>query len=64
MTDEKELSELIDKTRARGAKVFVTRCAQGYIETVQVIGARHIGPYPMGPIAAAEAMRRYTSKPR
>lgn len=57
MTDEKELRALIARAEAKGATVTVTRDAQGHINTIQVAGVAGIGPHPMGPIGAAEAMR-------
>ncbi len=65
MTSTKELEQLVRVMLATGAKVEVQYDADGYIDTIQIeqlvprLGRRTIGPYPMSPIAAAEAMRRY-----
>ena len=65
MTSTKELEQLVNLMRATGAKVQVQHDSEGYIDTIQInqlvpkSGRRTIGPHPMGPIAAAEAMRRY-----
>ncbi len=65
MTSTKELEQLVRVMLATGAKVEVQYDADGYIDTIQIeqlvprFGRRTIGPYPMSPIAAAEAMRRY-----
>jgi hypothetical protein len=59
-----ELLNLIEALRIHGAEITVTmdeeaRASEGrdLIATVTVAGVRGIGPYPMAPIAAAEAMR-------
>lgn len=64
MTDEKELRQLIQDIRDRGAIVTVTldeaaRLQEGreLIDSVQIEGVKGIGPHPMSPVAAAEAMR-------
>ena len=65
MTSTKELEQLVNLMRATGAKVQVQHDAEGYIDTIQIAqlvpkaGRRTIGPHPMSPIAAAEAMRGY-----
>jgi hypothetical protein len=63
MTDNAELLNLIEGLRLRGAEITVTMDEEAKAEgrelvaTVTVSGVRGIGPYPMAPIAAAEAMR-------
>ena len=65
MTDRKELEQLARLMRATGATVTVRTDADGYIDTIQIeqcvpaAGRRTIGPSPMSPIAASEAMRAY-----
>jgi hypothetical protein len=64
MTDEKEISCLIERVRSAGALVFVTYDGdehasdeRGFIQTVKVFGLPGIGPAPMSPLYAAERMR-------
>jgi hypothetical protein len=63
MIDNAKLLELIERLRATGADVTVTMDAEAkasegreLVATVQVAGVRGIGPAPMAPIAAAEAI--------
>lgn len=64
-TDRRELETLCRVMRATGATVTVREDVEGYIDTIQIeqlipaAGRRTIGPYPMAPLAAAEAMRAY-----
>ncbi len=62
MISNNELLDLIERIRAEGATVVVEQSrpdgeGRYLVETVTVAGVRGIGPYPMGPIAAAEAIR-------
>lgn len=64
MTDEKELRELVEAARARGAEVFVRHDEDALrtegrelIDEVKVLGVPGIGPFPMSALAAAEALR-------
>ena len=65
MTDDKELTALTRLMQATGATVEIAYDADGYIDTIRIdqavpkAGNRSIGPFPMGPIAAAERMRAY-----
>lgn len=68
MTSEQELLDLIEKASQMGADVNVTYCEHekkkgwNIIDTVQVIGIKGIGHYPMTPIAAAETLREYIAR--
>jgi hypothetical protein len=57
MTDRRELETLLRRARAKGARIRVTRDAEGGLDTFQVTGLKGVGPYPMGPIGFAERMR-------
>jgi hypothetical protein len=64
MTDTQELDDLISTARYQGATVIVEYDAQAkaeegrrVYETIQVSGLEGIGPHPMSPISAAEALR-------
>ena len=64
MTDSKEIAQLARLMQATGATVTIVHDAGGHIDSVQVQtvhcpGMVAIGPHPMAPIAAAEAMRAY-----
>ncbi len=62
MTSDREVRQLAARVEARGARVTITTDRAGYIDTVQVSGARGIGPHPMGLIGAAERMREFLAK--
>jgi hypothetical protein len=64
MTDTQELNALIQKARELGAIVGVTYDVAAWKEegrviheSIQVLGLDGIGPFPMGPITAAELLR-------
>ena len=65
MNDDKELHPLARLMMATGATVEIAYDGEGYIDTIRIdqavpkAGRRSIGPFPMGPIAAAERMRAY-----
>lgn len=68
MTNTGELDTLIDRARALGAVVFVKwdmnawRAERRRIyHTIQVANT-DMGPHPMAPIAAAEALRSFVAK--
>ena len=64
MVSQEEIRDLIAKAKANGAIVnvgfdrMVKRLEGRYIvSSIQVIGLKGFGPYPVGPIAFAERMR-------
>lgn len=65
-TDTRELELLIRRVKDKGGVVTVTYEANDegrtLFDTIQITGMKGIGPYPMTPIAAAEAMRRVVRK--
>lgn len=71
MVDNHELVTLIHRAREAGAIVHVDYDYAAFkeegrrlVSRVQVHGARGVGPFPMAPIAAAEALRRFLANPR
>lgn len=62
MTDDKEIRLLVCRMRLAGAAVIVATDREGYVDSVQISGAKGIGPYPMGPIGAAERMREWLAR--
>lgn len=65
MTSNNELSELIKAARIAGATVLITYDdnsmifeGREIIDTVQVIGIKGCGPFPMPAIAACERLRQ------
>jgi len=64
MTNEKELSKLIEQVRSLGATVNVKFDGQGFYSEIQIIGLKGVGSHPVtGMIAAAEIMRAALSGP-
>lgn len=63
MTDRKEIERLAGDMRKIGAVVTIIHDRDGYIDRVTIAGAKGIGPHPMSPLAAAERMRDFLSKP-
>lgn len=64
MVSQEELHALVKKARDKGAIVNVAydsliKRVEGrdIISSIQVIGIKGFGPYPVGPIAFAERMR-------
>lgn len=64
MVSQEEIRSLIKKARANGAIVNVAYDSaakklegRDIVSSVQVIGLRGFGPYPVEPIAFAERMR-------
>ena len=64
MVSQEEIRDLIAKAKAKGAIVNVSfdRLAKkvegrDIVSSIQVIGRKGFGPYPVGPIAFAERMR-------
>lgn len=62
MTDTEELDDLIRHARQLGAMIFVTYEpndeGRKLYQTVRVENMPRVGPHPMSPISAAEALRR------
>jgi len=65
MTDQKELYVLMSKIRELGARVYVRHDKaaaedgrDGVVMAVRILGMPGCGPFLMGPVAAAEAMRQ------
>lgn len=66
MTDIKELEALIAKMIAKGARATINYNqseGRNAVASVQIHDAKGIGPHPMAPIAAAEAMRAWLAAP-
>ena len=65
MTDRKELEALAAKARQKGATVIINEAMDDggslFIETVQVIGLKGCGTFPMSPISCAERLRELTA---
>ena len=64
MVSQEEIRDLISKAKANGAIVNVgfdrmVKKLEGrdIVSSIQVIGLKGFGPYPVGPIAFAERMR-------
>lgn len=57
--DRRELENLVSRMEAHGAACIVTHGREGYIEEIQISGAKGIGPHPMSPLSAAERMREW-----
>lgn len=63
MTDRKELETLMARMRRQAsATIVVKHDEDGWIDSIQISGARGIGPHPMGPISAAERMREFLAR--
>jgi hypothetical protein len=58
MTSTKELETLVATITAKGARATV-EYSNGEISSVEIRGAKGIGPCPMAPIHAAERMREF-----
>ncbi len=59
MTDPREIRTLAARIEAQGGSVALRSDSDGYLDTVQITGARGIGPHAMGLVHAAEVMRAW-----
>ena len=61
MTNNEELKKLIAAVTAKGANVHLTHY-DDEISSVQILGMKGVGPFPMPVVQAAERMREIVAE--